>query len=490
MKYFLVILSVVAILLSSCVEENVSGDPSLRLSFSCDTLVFDTLIAGQPSATKTLMMYNENKNALIVDEINLASGASSAFRFNVDGRTAAPGQPIRDIVIKGRDSLFVLVEMTPDEILDDEVSLSVAFDSLLFAVNGNVQNVKLLGVGRNAHLINSWSIATDTVLRNTKPYLVFGYLHVPEDRHLTIDTGVTIYMHAGANIVVDGSLDIAGTYSSPVKICGDRNDHINDVAQTPYYQTPNQWGGIYLQNAGSAYTIRNARIDGMSSGVMLIGAHRSSPSLIIENCIIHNSGVYGVYAQMANLSITNSEISNCGESCLLVVGGNTYMAHTTIANYYRFATRKTSSVRAINFISQGILTQSYPIKSFVVENSIIFGQNSEELELVVDSSTQANIYFSHSLIKGKQVMAAQYNNCLWARSQNYDNAIDTVFKCVNITDIDKTGYYNFRLDSLSLARNAASTPVAMRYPFDLDSVSRTIDSQPDLGAYEFHSIEN
>ena len=36
---------VVAICLSSCVEENISYDEGLELTFSCDTLIMDTLFA-------------------------------------------------------------------------------------------------------------------------------------------------------------------------------------------------------------------------------------------------------------------------------------------------------------------------------------------------------------------------------------------------------------------------------------------------------------
>lgn len=486
MKVFVAIIAAVVLMLTACVEENISYSPELRLSFSCDTLVFDTLFVGQPSATKTFMMYNRNKNALNIDEIRLGGGAASHFRVNVDGRIVDAGDAVNDIVIKGRDSLYVLVEMTPELSVGDSL-FSFSFDSLLFHVNGNIQSVALLGVGRDANLINNLSITADTVLSSAKPYLVFGHIHIPENKSLTIAEGTHIYMHAGANIVADGTLTIAGTAQKPVVIRGDRTDAINDAAQTPYSQMPNQWGGIYLQNPSAHYVINNARIHGMSAGVMLIGSNRVSPSLSVSNTVIHNSGLYGVYAQMADLSLTNCEISNCGESCLLVVGGTTYMAHTTIANYYRFASRSTASLRIVNVSVQNGFARSYPVEAFVAENSIVFGQNANELEFVADSATTFNVYFSRSLIKSKQQDSHYFADCLWARSVNYPNAIDTVFRCVNIANIEETGYYNFRLDSLSFARNCAQQAVSSRYPLDLDAYHRLSDSAPDLGAYEFHS---
>lgn len=485
MRILFAIIAAVALSLTACVEENISYSPELKLSFSCDTLVFDTLFSGQPSATRTLMMYNRNKNALQVDEIRLGGGAASQFRFNVDGRIADPGETIKDIVIKGRDSLYILVEMTPDACLPDSL-FSYALDSLMFMSNGNRSSVKLLGVGRSAHLVNNLSITGDTLLTSQRPYLVFGYIHIPEGKTLTIGAGTKIFMHSGANIIADGKLIIDGTPDNPVEIRGDRFDNINDVAQTPYSQMPNQWGGIYLQNPAESHKISNARIHGMSTGIMLVGAYRSTPSLRLSGSVIHNSGRYGIYSQMADLTVENTEISNCGESCMLVIGGSTYLAQSTIANYYRFATRKTASLRVVNAVIQNGMTQTFPIDAFVAENSIVFGQNGEELELVADSSSLFNIFFSHTLIKGVEVQAPYFSNCLWARSRNYSNAVDTVFKCTSVADIATTGYYNFRLDSLSFARNCASQAVSAKYPYDIDNYPRTADTRPDLGAYEFH----
>ena len=43
-----------------------SDDASLRLSFSCDTLSFDTVFTEQGSATAQVMVYNRNKNAVVI----------------------------------------------------------------------------------------------------------------------------------------------------------------------------------------------------------------------------------------------------------------------------------------------------------------------------------------------------------------------------------------------------------------------------------------
>lgn len=487
-QHFIFLVLIVVCIMSACSENNDPQGVSGRLTFSSDTIVFDTLFVGQSSAIRTVMVYNPDKNAHIISDVHLGAGSDSRFRFNIDGRIATPGEPVSNIEIKGRDSLYLLVEYIPDEAQDGEL-LSFAFDSLVFLCNDALSSVKLLGVGREAILLNNHTITENTTLTADKPYLVFGHLHVPENLHLTLAEGSRLFMHNGANIVVDGSIDINGTFEHPVLIRGDRFDRISDEAGTPYDQIPNQWGGIYLQNTQASYRITNAIVRGMSAGIMLLGSYRSRPSLTLSNSVIHNSGQYGIYSQMADLVVENSEISNCGESCLLMVGGTGRLTHATIANYYRFAIRSTASLRLVNAAYQNGRPQSFPIESFVSENSIVFGQNREELQFVVDSASLFNVFFSHTLIKGAERQdASRFANCFWARSQNYNNAVDTVFRCTSVANIDETGYYNFRLDSLSFARNSASTAVAVRYTLDLDGLPRMVDAAPDLGAYEFRSV--
>lgn len=472
-------------LLPSCVEENISTDERLQLTFSCDTLLLDTLFAEQQSATGRFLIYNENKNALNISSIRMAGGSSSYFRFNVDGRIAGKGEALNDIVIKGRDSLFVFVEMTPPT--TDNQPYLVIFDSLIFECNNRLKDVKLMAVSSDARILRNQIYTTNATIDSLRPNLVFNHIYVAEGAKLTITEGAKLYMHAGANIIVDGTLECRGSFEHPVVIRGDRFDCINDVNQTPYDQMPNQWGAIYLQNAQSQHIIENTHIRGASAGILLIGANRSEPTLELRNSVVHNSGAYGVYSQQGNLVVENSEISNCGESCIVQLGGSLRMAHTTIANYYRYASRKNASVRILNYVVQNGSSLYFPISSAVIENSIIFGSNSEELELGHDTTSLAdyNVLLSHTLIKGKQLETNNFVNCYWAKSRNVRNASDTVFVNTKIDNIAETGYFNFHLDSLSHARNLASIPVANLYPLDLDGKDRNLDGNPDLGAYEW-----
>ena len=483
-KIIFILFVFVAICLSSCVEENISHDESLELSFSCDTLFLDTLFAEQQSATGRFMIYNRNKNALNISYIRMGGGNESYFRFNVDGRAVGQGDVLKNITVKGRDSLFVFIEMT-SPVTDNEPYI-VLLDSLIFECNNRIKDVKLMAIGSDAQVLRSKVYTSNATIDSLRPNLVFDHIYVAEGAKLIISEGAKLYMHAGANIIVDGELECRGTFEHPIVIRGDRFDCINDVDQTPYYQMPNQWGGIYLQNAQSHHVIENTHIRGAGIGVLLVGANRNEPTLELRNSVIHNSGAYGVYSQQGSLIVENSEISNCGESCIVQLGGSLRMAHVTIANYYRYASRKNASLRILNYVIQNGIRITFPITSAVIENSIIFGGNSEELELAQDTTSQTdyNVFLSHNLIKGKKIDTNQFVECRWAKSQNEENAIDTVFVNTSINNISETGYFNFHLDSLSYARNCGSVNVSTLYPIDLDGKGRNLDSYPDLGAYE------
>ena len=64
--------------LSSCLDEHgFSTDPSHRLTFSTDTVAFDTLFTEVSSATHVFLVYNPGKADLRIAHTALAGGESS-----------------------------------------------------------------------------------------------------------------------------------------------------------------------------------------------------------------------------------------------------------------------------------------------------------------------------------------------------------------------------------------------------------------------------
>lgn len=127
-------------------DEDYSLSPDDRLTFSTDSVKFDTVISGQPTNTYTFMVYNRNRKAIRIPRVYLAGGDRSVFRVNVDG-TYLQGGSASDFEIAADDSLRVFLEMTAAE-QDSDLPVE-ATDRLVFRCeSGLEQSVVLAAYGQ------------------------------------------------------------------------------------------------------------------------------------------------------------------------------------------------------------------------------------------------------------------------------------------------------------------------------------------------------
>ena len=77
-------------------DDHYSTNPTYRLSFSTDTLAFDTIFSTIGSTTRQFMIYNKNSEPLSIESIMLASGEATGFRMNVDGRKGSSFNNVGD----------------------------------------------------------------------------------------------------------------------------------------------------------------------------------------------------------------------------------------------------------------------------------------------------------------------------------------------------------------------------------------------------------
>jgi len=120
-------------------ERHYVEDRNARLEFTLDTLYFDTVFTTVGTVTRSFRVKNPHPQFIRIDEIQLAGGASSVFRVNVDGD---PGIQFSGVELAPRDSLFVFVEATLDPNGSDDI-LRIQ-DSIVFMTNGNIQDVDLV----------------------------------------------------------------------------------------------------------------------------------------------------------------------------------------------------------------------------------------------------------------------------------------------------------------------------------------------------------
>ena len=137
-KYFWTILFLSVIAFSSCKKDRIfSSNDFLKLSFSNDTLSFDTVFTTIGSSTRALMIYNHNNENLKINSIKLAGGNSSPFSINIDGES---GVDFNDMEIYSKDSLYIFVRVTIDP--NDSDNPFFVEDQLIFETNNNKQTNK------------------------------------------------------------------------------------------------------------------------------------------------------------------------------------------------------------------------------------------------------------------------------------------------------------------------------------------------------------
>lgn len=460
----------------SCEDDLFSSDPEKVLSFSTDTLTFDTVFTTIGSTTEKLMVYNPNNRALKISSIGLAGGAKSQFRINVDGSLSADNH-FSDIEIRAKDSMYIFVEVTVDP--RDVNAPVLVTDSVVFKTNGIEQKVRLEAFGQDMILFRNKLILNDTTLSADKPYLIYGNLTVDSAKTLHLPAGCQLYFHNNANLIVRGNLRAEGTFDKPVLLRGDRLDKAKFLYPVPYNYVAGQWGGVYLLWNKGNHLLRNVNINSGYVGVYLNNSDRNQlPELRIENCRIHNFVYYGLVVQNANVKVTNTEISNTGSYSVYLSGGKHVFLQSTIANYYNSSPGRPSSRDKNPAVMIMGLYRTAPMQT-EFRNCIVAGGLETELSIASRFLTQYKAVFSDSYIRRKEAYElSQFQNIRWYAPN------DTIFKHPFYNDTTSV-YFNFTPDSVSPVRGLADRTIATQFPLDLNGVNRLEDNAPDAGAYEW-----
>lgn len=455
-------------------------DSSVKLDFSTDTVIFDTVFVSLGSTTKQLKIYNRNNRPIRISSIRLAGGAPSTFRLNVDG---IPGKSFTDVEIPEKDSLFIFVEVTVDP--NGQLTPFIFQDSILFETNGNLQDIDLVAFGQNARFIVADKFVTagssaipyallDTNLNSTiiwdnvLPYVVWGgYAVVDSSQTLEIMPGTKVYFGNNSGIWVyrGGTIKVLGNQADPVKMKG--------VRLESYYQdVPGQWDRIWI-NEGSV----NNEINYAEISNAFIGVHADTPfdtsdakRLIIRNTIIKNMSGFGIFSRYYNLEVLNSVIARCGQYVFLAEGGNFDFQHCSLTNYWNDGQRNTPSVSLRDYTISGDQAFNYKLSKANFYNCIIWGNGDEEFEFSYEYNNDTIQDFKNVLIKSElDLTGIQYTNMIINQ--------DPLF--VNYQEDD------YQLQQLSPAVNAGDPALLVDPVLQNDLLGNPRTGNPDLGAYEF-----
>ncbi|MBN2765702.1 MAG: hypothetical protein JXR27_04955 [Paludibacteraceae bacterium] len=466
--------------MSSCSDDLVSYDPEYKLAFSTDTLSFDTVFSTFGSTTQKILLYNPNKKALKINNIQLSGGRDSHFRLNVDGLRNEDNR-FRDIEVRANDSLYVFVEVTIDP-HDSDAPVLIS-DSILFTTNGNAQKVRLEAYGQDVILWNEKLILNDTVLSAARPYLIYGYLAVDSAKTLTLPAGCRLYFHNNANLIIYGNLIANGLPDNPVVMQGDRLDEVKYSKPVAYNRIAGQWGGVYLLWNQGQHRLNHVRITSGYVGIYSPNNDRNQlPEIEISNSYLHNFLLYAVVAQNTNLKIHNSEVSNSGSYTLYLNGGTHEILQSTVVNFYNSGGESPTSRDKFPAVMIMGLNRPATMRTRF-RNSVISGSLANELSIASRFPANVDADFSNNFVRRKTA----YEFPAFQHTRWYEEGDTILFKSTTY-NAKKNQYFDFMPDSLSALRGLALPDVASQFPLDLNGNNRMADGAPDAGAYEWISV--
>lgn len=386
-----------------------------EIAFSTDTLTFDTVFTTQGSATRSIRIYNKQKEKVKLSSIRLRRGAQSPYRLNVNGE---PGKEVRDVEIAGNDSLWVFAAVTIDP--TNENNPFVVDDDLVVTLNGQDFSMPIMAWGQNAHYIIDSVLTTQTWLTD-KPYVIVHNALVKEGNTLTIPAGVRVYMHRDSRLYVAGTLRINGTATDSVTFLGDRLDPLVWIGD--YIDIPGQWGGIYffqqsygnvishavIKNGGAPTPFGNGQAQGASIQVDPDTVKNGVSKLTITNSIIHSSLGFGILAYNSSVRVENCRITECGgENIMFFEGGDYKLYHCTIATYGSSYLSHTEnlSMAVLNYRPTGQTTYTSAPLSADIRNCIVYGSLNDEVFFDAKSNSPAAVQLNNCLLKSGEPIPA------------------------------------------------------------------------------------
>ena len=481
MKNLTILFILIVLMLAgqACKKNNqINPDASLKLSFSTDTLLFDTVFTSLGSATHQLRIYNPNSDDLKISSIRLLGGESSPYRLNLDGENNIE---FYDKIIPANDSLFSFLRVTINP--NDLNTPFVVEDELEFITNGNTQIVKLLAWGQNANYIVADKVVTlgnvkypyhvvadslqTTVWTNERPYVIYGWALINSWGTLKIEEGTRIYCHQGSGIFSwsDGQLIISGTAENPVIIQGDR-------LEAYYNDTPGQWEQILMMDgrAGADHRISHAIIRNGTIGLNCQSSLKVTEcALRIDNTIIENQSGYGLYSILYPVEAKNFVIANCGFANFWAFGGDYRFVHGTFADYWQDQHNNNIAISVANRAIDGNEELFYYPFHMEMDNCIVYGKQKDEFSTAFGPDADSTFILDHCLIKSEKFNGgmAGFSHCLF-----------------NLEPYFVDELRDYHIDSIASPVIGTGNPLfGNEVPYDLDGVLRV--GAPDIGAYQF-----
>ena len=408
------------------------------LTFETDTLKMDTVFSRSSSSTYSFWVHNQNTEGLRLSSVRLSRGNQTGFRVNVDGSYLdnSNGSQVSNLEIRRKDSILVFVELTPSDTRQLEPRL--VEDDLVFSLeSGTVQKVNLRAWAWDAERWDHLTLQHDTVITSARPVIVFGTLTIPQDVTLTLKN-TTLYFHDQAGIDVHGTL-----ITDSCLMRGDRLDRM--FAYLPYDRVSGQWGGIRFFETSTKNVLTDTEIRNTGDYAVLCDSAAFDANelrLDLQRCVIHNGEGTGFSCRNANVRLQACQITNMGDDCVAIEGGQAQIHRCTLAQFYPFNGDRGAAL---------LFSDYTPLQGLICDSSIITGYNSDVIMGIQTDTTHVFEYrFMHALLRTPKVDTAdsiRFSEIIWETPK------DSIQGTRHFRLIDEENLiYDFHLDSLSTAK--------------------------------------
>lgn len=483
LKLLLLCSIVIGLQLMACNRNELITTPGAGLEFSLDTLTFDTVFTNLGTATRRLKVYNRHSQPIRINRISLGGGQSSDYNINIDGLA---GVEAENVEIPAQDSIYIFANV----FIDPNNGDAIRTDSITFQTDGGgAQNVILYAYGWNAEYIGRVgfrrSYINQTVqFSNVRPYILMGEIFIDSNSCLNIDAGAQIYMFGGptsnpgdrALIYIGHNScirsNIGGDLTNPVEIKTHR-------LEEDYQFITFHHNGIYLSPTSLDNIIEGTIIRNAVDGIFVDSASvNNNPKLRMKNCKIFNVDRSCVLSRGGDIEMSNTILANSNQYNFVGIRGGDYVfRHCTFVNFANDLVSRSEPIFSYRDfevqIIAGVETIVLNRGDAYFTNCIMYGNRSEEIEVVLGNGNNPNFNYA-------------FNNCL----VKVDTFSQNLFNCVENQNplFVEEDEGNYQIDSTDSPANNVGTanvfPTGSAAGPAADAIGRArIGGTPDIGAY-------
>ncbi len=468
MKKIVFYIFLLFVALVSCKDDEISTDPQYRLSFSVDTVSFDSILGGFSSPYQTLKVYNKSGERIKIGSINYAS-TNKYFQININGKNS---NNVSNVELADGDSMFIFVQ-TNGDCSGSDVPFSL-LDSISFSYNGNVDYVYLSAFSETPIILDHFVISSDTSFSSTQPYFIKDTLKVEEGATLNIGPGVRLYFYNDACLYVDGKLNCNGEVDNQIEMRYFRADEI--YKDTKYFLAPGNWKGVWLSQKSGDCNIISTNIIG-AYRCLVVDSAFVDRRVVIGNSQIYNAKQGVLISEASQIYAYNSLFANGGFYNVYLTDGNYLFNHCTIASFLKYG---------LSDKKPSLYLDKKDSISVELNNSIVCGNQFKNYKRV-DLDIVSGI-LNDSI---NETFRLNIACCAISRSDSLtgDDYYGNKWNFEPKFDISSNSFYiDFQTDSLSEFRTIGNDAILKQYPecaTDIFGKNRVDDEFPDAGAFEY-----